>query len=96
MTAQSWLPANIAGEPDGAMVGAVGTLAAVERQVTAQGLGWATARLDTGDGSVRLLVFPKTYAAHAPLVVDGARVTVTGRMDRRDDVPRVLVHEVTR
>lgn len=92
---QSWLPASIASEPDGATVSVRGVVADVERHVTRQGRDWLTARLDTGDGSVRLLVFPKTYDTHAPLIVDGARVTVTGRMDRRDDVPRVLALEVT-
>lgn len=93
---QSWLPANIAGEPDGAIVSVRGTVADVEQHGTRQGRDWLSARLDTGDGSVQLLVFPKTYDAHAPLVVEGVRVTVTGRMDRRDDVPRVMAMEVTR
>ncbi len=96
MTAvQSWLPANVAGEPDGTEVAVCGALTDVVVQDTAQGRRWAEAVVATGDGSIRVRVYPKVYAACAGLLVDGGRVTVTGMLDRRDDVPFVMAREVT-
>ncbi len=93
--AQSWLPVNVGGEPDGTEVQVSGTLTNVVVQETAQGRRWAEAVVATGDGSIRVRVYPKVYAACAGLLVDAAVVTVTGLLDRRDDVPYVMAREVT-
>jgi DNA polymerase III subunit alpha len=91
---QSWLPANVAGLPDGTEVQVSGTLTNVVVGETAQGRRWAVAAVVTGDGSVRVRVYPKVYAACRGLLVGGGRVTVTGLMDRRDTVPFVLARGV--
>jgi hypothetical protein len=92
---QAWLPANIAGVPDGVTVSVTGTLTKVEVAETHQRRAWANAVVETGDGSVRVQVYPKVYEACAGLLVDGGRVTVVGVMDRRADVPFVMAREVT-
>jgi hypothetical protein len=91
---QSWLPANVAGLPDGTEVQVSGTLTNVVVDETKQGRQWAEAVIETGDGSVRVRVYPKVYGACAGLLVDGGRVTVTGMLDRRDTVPFVMAREV--
>ncbi len=93
--AQAWLPANVAGEPDGSRVGVSGTLTNVVVQETAQGRRWAEAVVATGDGSIRVRVYPKVFEACTGLLVDGSRVTVTGLLGRRDTVPYVMAREVT-
>ncbi len=96
MTAvQSWLPANVAGLPDGTVVQVSGTLTNVVLDVTVQGRRWAEAVVATGNGSIRVRVYPKVYAACAGLLVDGSVVTVTGLLDRRGTVPYVMAREVT-
>ncbi len=92
---QSWLPANIAGLPDGTEVQVSGTLTNVVVAETKQGRRWAEAVVATGDGSIRVQVFPEVFDACADLLVDGDRVTVTGMLDRRDKVPFVMAREVT-
>ncbi len=96
MTAvQSWLPANIAGLTDGTDVQVSGVLTNVVVADTKQGRRWAQAVVATGDGSIRVLVFPEVYDACADLLVDDDRVTVTGMLDRRGAVPYVMAREVT-
>jgi len=92
---QAWLPANLAGVPDGVTVSVTGTLSGVVKAETRQQRMWANAVVETGDGSVRIQVYPKVYPTCVDLLVDGGRATVVGIMDRRADVPFVLAQEVT-
>lgn len=95
MTAvQSWLPANVAGLPDGTVVQVSGTLTNVAVADTAQGRRWAEAVVCTGDGSIRVKVYAEVHDACVGLLVDGERVTVTGMLDRRGPVPFVMAREV--
>ncbi len=97
MTAvQSWLPANVAGEPDGTRVGVPGTLTGVTVQETKQGRRWVEAVVATGDGSIRVQVYAEVFDACAGLLVDGSAVTVTGVLDRRGPALVVMTRDVAR
>jgi DNA polymerase-3 subunit alpha len=75
---------------DGSMVTVGGILTGVTRKMTKNGAPWATAMLEDLDGGVEVLFFPNTYASVAHLVIEDAIVLVKGRVDKREDVPRII------
>ncbi len=71
-----------------------GILSGVQRKVTRQGSPWAAATLEDLEGAIEVLFFPATYAACMHLVVEDGIVIVKGRLDRREDVPKLVAMEV--
>jgi DNA polymerase-3 subunit alpha len=82
------------GDRDGQVVTLGGILSGVTRKVTRQGATWATATLEDLEGAIEVLFFPATYQQAMPLVVEDAIVIVKGRLDRREDVPKLVAMEV--
>jgi DNA polymerase III subunit alpha len=80
---------------DGQQVTVGGILSGVQRKVTRQGLPWAAATLEDLEGAIEVMFFPHTYAECAPLLADDAIVIVKGRLDRRDESPKLVAREVT-
>jgi DNA polymerase-3 subunit alpha len=80
---------------DGQPVTVGGILSGVQRKVTRQGSPWATATLEDLEGAMEVLFFPATYAQCLALVVEDAIVVVRGRLDRREEVPKLVAMEVT-
>ena len=72
-----------------------GILSGVQRKVTKQGMPWAAATLEDLEGAIEVLFFPATYAECATLVADDAIVIVKGRLDRRDDSPKLIARDVS-
>jgi DNA polymerase-3 subunit alpha len=72
-----------------------GILSGVQRKVTRQGSPWAAATLEDLGGAIEVLFFPATYAGCAAQVADDAIVVVKGRLDRREDSPKLIAMEVT-
>jgi DNA polymerase-3 subunit alpha len=72
-----------------------GILSGVQRKVTKQGMPWAAATLEDLEGAIEVLFFPATYAECATLIADDAIVIVKGRLDRRDDAPKLVAREVS-
>ena len=72
-----------------------GILSGVQRKVTRQGMPWAAATLEDLEGAVEVLFFPATYAECATLLADDAIVIVKGRLDRRDESPKLVAREVS-
>jgi DNA polymerase-3 subunit alpha len=70
-------------------------LSGVQRKVTRQGMPWAAATLEDLEGAIEVLFFPATYAECATLVADDAIVIVKGRVDRRDESPKLVAREVS-
>ncbi len=79
---------------DGAMVTVAGILTGVQRRVTKQGRAWASATLEDLDGSVEVLFFPNTYELVGQYIAEDAIVKIKARVDRRDEVPRLMAMEV--
>jgi DNA polymerase III subunit alpha len=80
---------------DGQLVTVGGILSGVQRKVTRQGSTWAAATLEDLEGAIEVLFFPATYAQCMSLVIDDAVVVVKGRLDRREEVPKLVAMEVT-
>src|ERR1017187_1897032 len=79
---------------DGQIVTLGGILSGVTRKVTRQGSPWAAATLEDLEGAIEELFFPATYQACMHLVVEDAIVLVRGRLDRREEVPKLVAMEL--
>ncbi len=79
---------------DGHNVTVGGILSAVTRKVTKQGNAWATVLLEDLEGAVEVMFFPASYQAASVHLVEDAVVLVRGRIDRRDDTPKIIANEV--
>ena len=80
---------------DGAVVTVGGILSTVARKVTRQGASWALATLEDLEGAIEVMFFPATYQNCAEHLAEDAIVLVRGRLDRREEVPKLIAMEVT-
>jgi len=80
--------------PDGQVLSLAGILSGVQRRVTKQGRPWASAALEDLSGSVEVMFFPNTYELVGQYVAEDAIVVVRGRVDRRDDQPRLMAMDL--
>jgi DNA polymerase-3 subunit alpha len=85
---------NARADRDGQVVTLGGILSGVQRKVTRQGSPWATAMLEDLEGAIEVLFFPATYQQCMHLVVEDAIVFVRGRLDRREEVPKLIAMEL--
>ena len=83
------------GRGDGQPVTVGGILSGVQRKVTRQGAPWAAATLEDLEGAIEVLFFPATYAGCAAHLADDAILLVKGRLDRREDAPKLIAMEVS-
>ncbi len=83
------------GRGEGQIVTVGGILSGVQRKVTRQGSPWAAATLEDLEGAIEVLFFPSTYAGCATLLADDAIVIVKGRLDRREESPKLIAMEVS-
>jgi DNA polymerase III subunit alpha len=81
--------------PDGQTVIVGGILSGLQRKVTKQGNPWAMATLEDLGGAIETMFFPATYQVCAPILAEDAIVIVKGRLDRREDVPKLIASEVS-
>jgi len=93
-------PATVAAPPaggrtEGQIVRIGGILSGVTRKVTKQGNQWATATLEDLGGVIEVLFFPQTYQLYATAIAEDAIVVIKGRVDRRDDVPKLIAMDMT-
>jgi DNA polymerase III subunit alpha len=72
-----------------------GILSGVQRKVTRQGNAWAAATLEDLEGAIEVLFFPATYQQCMTLIIEDAVVVVKGRLDRREEVPKLVAMEVS-
>jgi DNA polymerase-3 subunit alpha len=81
--------------PDGQIVTLAGILTGVQRRITKQGRAWASATLEDLAGGVEALFFPNTYEVIGQYIAEDAIVVVKGRVDRRDDTPRIMAMDMS-
>ncbi|HEY8472754.1 MAG TPA: DNA polymerase III subunit alpha [Natronosporangium sp.] len=81
--------------PDGAVVSLAGILSGVQRRITKQGKSWASANLEDLAGGVEVLFFPNTYELVGQWIAEDAIVVVKGRVDRRDEQPRLIAMDMS-
>ncbi|HNI35333.1 MAG TPA: DNA polymerase III subunit alpha, partial [Microthrixaceae bacterium] len=85
---------DLADVEDGAMRTVGGVITNLQRKWTKKGDLMAVFVLEDLQSSVEVMVFPKSMADHGHKLVDDAVVIVTGRVDRRDDTPKLIPKDI--
>ncbi|MBQ0985955.1 DNA polymerase III subunit alpha [Streptomyces sp. F63] len=80
--------------PDGSIVTIGGIISGLQRKMTKQGNAWAIATVEDLAGSLDCMFFPATYQLVSTQLVEDAVVFVKGRLDKREDVPRLVAMEL--
>jgi DNA polymerase-3 subunit alpha len=78
----------------GQMVTLGGFIAAMRLIPTRKGDLMAAVELEDMAGSVEVIVFPRTFQAHREILKEDAVVLVRGKVDTRDDQPKVLCESI--
>ena len=73
-----------------------GVVTALGRKYTKRGDLMATFVLEDLAAAVEVMVFPKTMAQYGELLAEDAVVCVKGRLDQRDDTPKIIAMEISR
>jgi DNA polymerase III subunit alpha len=85
---------GLADRDDGSMVVIGGILSSVTRKVTKKGDAWALVVLEDLEGATEVMFFPQSYQSAAVQLVEDSVVLVRGRVDRREDVPKIIASEL--
>ncbi|MBK5288204.1 MAG: DNA polymerase III subunit alpha [Acidimicrobiia bacterium] len=72
-----------------------GVVTALAKKYTKRGDLMATFVLEDLAAAVEVMVFPKTMASYGEMLSEDAIVCVKGRLDMRDDAPKVIAMEIT-
>jgi DNA polymerase-3 subunit alpha len=88
--------AELEGVEDGAMRTIGGLVTALQRKWTKKGDLMAVFALEDLQNTIEVMVFPKTMQLYGHLLEDDAVVIIKGRVDRRDDQPKLMVTELER
>jgi DNA polymerase-3 subunit alpha len=80
---------------DGAVITVAGLVTGLSRRVTKQGSPWAMATVEDLAGAIECMFFPSTYQLYGTVLAEDAIVVVKGRLDRREDVPKLIAMEIT-
>jgi DNA polymerase-3 subunit alpha len=81
--------------PDGQIVAIGGLLSGLQRKVTKQGNSWAMFSLEDLGGSIEVMAFPSAYQLCSTLLAEDAVLVVRGRIDKREDIAKIIAMEVT-
>ena len=84
----------VADREDGSPIVVGGILSSVVRKVTKKGDAWALVTLEDLEGAVEVMFFPQSYQAAAVQLVEDAVVLVRGRVDKREDIPKIVASEL--
>ncbi|MFI0444831.1 DNA polymerase III subunit alpha [Actinomadura sp. 6N118] len=79
---------------DGTIVTIGGIISGIQRKMTKQGKPWAIATVEDLAGSIDCLFFPSAYLLAGAALAPDRIVLVKGRLDKREDVPRLVAMEL--
>jgi DNA polymerase-3 subunit alpha len=79
---------------DGSVITVGGLLSGVQRRITKRGDAWALAMLEDLDGALEVMFFPQTYQQCGHQLAEDAILLVRGRLDKREDVPKLIAMDV--
>jgi len=80
---------------DGTVLTIAGIIAGLQRKITKQGNPWAIATIEDLEGSIDAMFFPATYQLCGTHLAEDTLVTVKGRLDKREEAPRLVAQELT-
>jgi DNA polymerase III subunit alpha len=72
-----------------------GLITQIQRKVSKQGNSWAIVSIEDLEGAVDVLFFAATYQAHALNLIEDRVIVVRGRIDKREEVPRITALDMT-
>ncbi|MEX2660203.1 MAG: DNA polymerase III subunit alpha, partial [Acidimicrobiales bacterium] len=72
-----------------------GVVTSLQRKYTKKGDLMAIFVLEDLGAAIEVMVFPKSMAEHGHKLVDDAVVCVRGRLDNREDIPKLIAMEIT-
>ena len=72
-----------------------GLITQIQRKVSKQGTPWAIVTVEDLDGAVDVLFFSNAYANHGVNLVEDRIVAIRGRVDKREEQPRISALDLT-
>jgi len=72
-----------------------GLITNVQRKVSRQGSSWAIVTLEDLEGAIDVLFFSNSYQQHALNLIEDRIVAVRGRIDKREETPRVAAMDLS-
>lgn len=85
---------DLAETDDGKFVTAGGVVTGLSRKWTRRGDLMGTLILEDLHGAAEVMVFPKTMETYGHLLDDDRIVIVKGRVDKREDIPKIMAMEI--
>ncbi len=86
--------ANMAELDDGQVVSVGGVVTGLQKKWTRKGDLMAVLTLEDLTDSVETMVFPRTFADYGHLLEDDRIVVIRGRVDKRDDQPKLMSQSI--
>jgi DNA polymerase-3 subunit alpha len=80
---------------DGSTVTVAGLVTGIQRKLTKQGNAWAIATVEDLGGAIECMFFPAVHSNVGMLLAEDTVVAVKGRLDRREEVPRIVAAELS-
>ena len=81
-------------EADGAFLRVGGVVTNLQKKWTRKGDLMAIFELEDLEGSIEVMVFPRTMNEHGHKLVDDSIVVVRGRLDGKDDIPKFICQDI--
>ncbi len=72
-----------------------GLITQIQRKVSKQGNPWAIVTVEDLDGAVDVLFFSNAYTTHGVNLVEDRIVAIRGRVDKREEQPRISALDLT-
>lgn len=72
-----------------------GLVTSIQRKMSRQGAPWAIVTVEDLEGAVDVMFYSQTYANVAMLLTEDAVVVVRGRVDKREEVARLVAMDMT-
>jgi DNA polymerase III subunit alpha len=86
--------ADLSDREDGSMVTIGGVVTGLQRKWTRKGDLMAVLVLEDLTDSVETMIFPRTFADYGHLLEDDRIVIIRGRVDGRDDTPKLMAQSI--
>jgi DNA polymerase III subunit alpha len=87
--------ADLKEREDGAVLTVGGVITGLQRKFTRKGEPMGVFVLEDLQESIEVTVFPRVMGDHGHKLADDAIVVVRGRLDGRDDAPKLLAQDIT-